>query len=368
MPCSLCGEEGHNKTSCPKKKKLEAATSSQTADPAAAVAASAGLTADTRDDSAQASKKPRLDDDPKKGLAIEIPKDDEVDVDVPVLMTIVVREVHRSLPLLLVEVGVFKNNTPLYEHPPLDIKTMTVDKGALSSYKEPWRKARAVQAVDYEQMYEAGGSAFWFRHSTSDPLGDEFPLENVPWPLLCSFRDNLFQTPPGASRILFPHTLVGYLKDAKLVEADFFPGNITLTCGVPTLWAMYLKMLQAMQARDFHAIKLLYQSALTCTVRIRTGDTIKDCLLDTIRISETTELRKKGCTDTWVKFCEKLKRLKKLAPPKDDADELQHLQDLGMCGTMTIGRELGTAKRCPSLGVSFFLSLSLSSFRPLQLS
>ena len=130
------------------------------------------------------------------------------------------------------------------------------------------------------------------------------------------------------------------MKDPKLIDADFFPGNIALVCGTPTLWAMYLKFFQAMQTRDFRLLRLLWQCALTCTIRVRTGDSVKEVLLDTIRISETIELRKKGCTDTFMVFCDKLQLLKKQDPSLNGMNmeaPLQHWQDVGFLSVVLSG-------------------------------
>ena len=345
MPCSICGQTGHNALSCHK----QGAAAVEAAAGLTADAAAAGFTADGKHqiEAAQChpsaesetssaepqAKKPRHDDVSKAltPAPLDLPKDDDVAANVVQVMGEVVKEVHRGLPLLLKEAGIAGNQLPLHEHPPLDIKAV-VPFGDLSSYKEPWRRSRAVHAVASASMYEAGGNPFWFRHGMPD-VADEFPRENVPWPLLCSYRDTLFAVPKLGDRILFPQTLLGYLKDPKLIDADFFPGNIVLICGTPTLWAMYLKFFQAMQTRDFRQLRLLWQCALTCTIRVRTGDSVKEALLDTIRISETIELRKKGCTDTFMLFCDKLKLLKKQDPSLDGMDkaaQLQHWQDMGI--------------------------------------
>ena len=95
------------------------------------------------------------------------------------------------------EMGVADSLMPLHEHMPIDIKK-TVKAGEVSSYKEPWRRIRAVESVGTTNMYEAGGNAFWFRHSTT-AAGDEFPCETLPWPLLCQFRDNASAAPKKAN-------------------------------------------------------------------------------------------------------------------------------------------------------------------------
>ena len=66
-----------------------------------------------------------------------------------------------------------------------------------------------------------------------------------------------------------------------------------------------------------------------CTIRARTGARKTESLLGTIRISEAIELRKKGCTDTFVHFCKNLKAFI-LDCPAGEVDELKHLRDLGV--------------------------------------
>lgn len=103
-------------------------------------------------------------------------------------------------------------------------------------------------------MYEARGSPFWF--STIDST-DEFPRATVSWPLVCQFRDNLFAIPPMVDRMLFPQELLGYLADPHAIDVDFFPGNLISACGITVLWAMYLKLFEAMQVEDKRGIRML---------------------------------------------------------------------------------------------------------------
>ena len=83
-----------------------------------------------------------------------LPPDEDKDVDVVKVMGDVVKEVHRGLPLLLKEAGLYTAELPLHEHPPLEIKS-TIAKSDLSSYKEPWRRSRAVTDVVRWQRFVA---------------------------------------------------------------------------------------------------------------------------------------------------------------------------------------------------------------------
>ena len=299
MPCSICGLEGHNAKSC-FRRVVAGLTAAGGETQVSAAADSAGSTVGNvlvASDGTPAAKKQRID---SVASFVSVPKDDDVHADVVKVMAAICEAVAAGLPALLKEFEIVPSELSLHEYPPLDIKSV-VNKGDLSSYKEPWRKSRAVMSIASVSMYEAGGSPFWFRHSTTD-LGDEFPRANVSWPLLCEYRDNLFAIPPKSDRILFPQTLLGYLEDPRACDVDFFPGNVVLVCGALVLWAMYLKFWEAMRTRDERLLRILWECALTCTIRVRTGKSKTDSILDTIRISETVELRRKGCTDTFI-FC-----------------------------------------------------------------
>ena len=127
--------------------------------------------------------------------------------------------------------------------------------------------------------------------------------------------------------MLFPQELLGYLADPHAIDVDFFPGNLILACGIAVLWAMYLKLFEAMQVQDKRGLRMLWECALTSTVRVRAGNSKKKhVILDTMRINEALWTQHKGCTDTFFLLCEKLKRLKVMEEMKSDMkieDELQ---------------------------------------------
>ena len=258
MPCSICGLAGHNASTCYKKTideeaVLEAngvttAPEATKKDEVTTPGKSSSVGANGSED-APPTKKPRTKEEAIRG-PVQVPSDDDCEVNVAKVMASVCWAVCTGLPEMLHEFGIVPSaNVPLYEHQPLDIKPST-EKGVaatISNYKEPWRKSRALESVQHNQMYEAGGNPFWFRHSTTD-VGDEFPRETVPWPLLAEYRDTLFACPQNSTRMLFPTTLLGHLVSPNAIGVDFFPGNIVLVCGAPILWAMYREVLHIIRA------------------------------------------------------------------------------------------------------------------------
>jgi hypothetical protein len=149
MVCSVCGQPGHNASTCHKQTPDE--------EPAAGLAA-VGKHTDERAqghvpagcdvvDAERDLKRPRLNEERHipNTQPVHLPEDGDVNVDVVQVMNVISREVHRGLPILLKEAGIVNIELPLYEHPPLDIKK-TVNKSEVSSYKEPWRKSRAILA------------------------------------------------------------------------------------------------------------------------------------------------------------------------------------------------------------------------------
>ena len=154
MPCTMCGMEGHNAKSC-----IRGAVSAKSGGDQIA----AGVTAASEkkqvsvvgSDGTPAAKKQRIDSECAGRVAspVLVPKDDDVDVDVVKVMAGIVEAVTEGLPALLLEFGIVSSALPLCEYPPLDIKSEG-KKGGVSSYKEPWRKSRAVMSIASVSMYE----------------------------------------------------------------------------------------------------------------------------------------------------------------------------------------------------------------------
>ena len=107
------------------------------------------------------------------GVLYDLPDDRDVNADVVTVMARVCEAVRTQLPVLLKKLGIVSSEVPLHEYPSFNIKSVIKN---LSSYKEPWRKSRAVMAISSTSMYEAGGNPFWF--STTDST-DEFPRATV---------------------------------------------------------------------------------------------------------------------------------------------------------------------------------------------
>ena len=71
---------------------------------------------------------------------------------------------------------------------PLDIHS-TIDKGRLTSYKEPWRQERCTQALATAGMYEAGASLLWV-----DPglANSDIPLEVATFSTVHRYSEQFF--------------------------------------------------------------------------------------------------------------------------------------------------------------------------------
>ena len=107
------------------------------------------------------------------------------------------------------------------------------------------------------------------------------------------------------SRILFPgEALDMFVRSAADVEKSM-PSKVTLIGGHAMVWAWYYAVARAVKSSNKVLIDLLWQCALTCTIRVRVETDNKKILVAAMRLSESYISLEKGMSDTFVGWADK---------------------------------------------------------------
>jgi hypothetical protein len=179
-------------------------------------------------------------------------------------------------------------------------------------------------------MYEAGANVMWLSVGLTDE--NEIPVHDAPWQTVLALA-MLFAGPltdegvsssstaadGGASpnkaaslakaRLIFPCPLEGCADAASDLERDFFNGTIRLLGGHALLHAWYLKTYLAMQSHDGRQLRLLWQAALTASLKVTVISDLGELMAASMAFSEKIKAEEKHLTDTFPVFITKLQRL-----------------------------------------------------------
>ena len=107
------------------------------------------------------------------------------------------------------------------------------------------------------------------------------------------------------SRVLFPgEALDTFVRSADDLEKSM-PSKVTLIGGHAMVWAWYYAVARAVKSSNKVLIDLLWQCALTCTIRVRVETDNKKILVAAVRLSESYISHEKGMSDTFVGWADK---------------------------------------------------------------
>ena len=201
----------------------------------------------------------------------------------------------QELPAVLANFGLTAAAQAVEKFCPLAIEAVAassdLSSSALSSYKETWNPANCKVAIESASMYEAGGNLMWL-----DPgfVGEAAALlhPEPAWGTVVRYREQYFSrkacvkpadadassnvgqsTSASLGRILFPCVLEAYSDDAAR-DWSQMPTSMRLLGGQAIVLAWYLAAGRAMLERDDDLLKMLWQAALTCTIRVQAAQSL----------------------------------------------------------------------------------------------
>ena len=199
------------------------------------------------------------------------------------------------------------------QHAPLEIKQLMqesdVDK--LQSYKHPWNQTSARAAATATGFYEAGGNAGWISEDVAEGgVGhDSFAFEDPGWSFVRDFASIAFlpsHVEGKRARVIFPTSFDTYVPSVEdLSGNEAAPKRLRLLGGHAVLYAWYLAMWEALCAEDFQRATLLFEAALTVTIRVRVGSATSWMALESIHASERLLSQAKAMTDSFLVFTAK---------------------------------------------------------------
>ena len=199
--------------------------------------------------------------------------------------------VRQELPAAMTRLG-FKVDGDVAAMSPLKIEKES-KTSKLSNFKETWTPANCASSIATTGLYEAGGSLFWL-----DPgfVGGHVPLlhQAPQWSVVAKYTQEFFsrtacgaaeEGESGLGRLLFPCVVEAYECDAGR-DWSKMPRSLKLLAGQPMLFAWYLAAARALQRSDDALLTVLWQAALTCTVRVEATDSVAKLAVSAVAASE----------------------------------------------------------------------------------
>ena len=253
-------------------------------------------------------------------IYIYIERERSIEVHEPLPCLVSRLEVKQHLPPLLAKLGVTKTQMPLAEIEPMDLP----DSGStgMKSFKEMWRCDAAYKTLESCHLYEAGGSLMWV-----SPLTTQVPCTP---PSFAQVKElgQLFRCVPELDRIIYPATIHCYLDSHTDLKPDQFPKGLGLIGGSGLIMAWWLEMFAAMRGDDFDRVKLLWQCALTVTIRLRVACKLHDLTLQALQDSEAMKSKEKLLADSVLTFSTRLNILVAAVNEKTIPKRLAKLIDM----------------------------------------
>ena len=149
------------------------------------------------------------------------------------------------------------------------------------SYKAPWVKEAAARTLEKTGMYEASANLLWLNPfmegDTAQLIAGDVPQWRTVLEAVDKFMtleagiESSLASPQGTgiTRLLFPITVPAYCDCADDGDATGVLGKFRVVAGHIYVWAWYLGMYRALQARDIACVAALWQMARTTTVHLR---------------------------------------------------------------------------------------------------
>ena len=248
--------------------------------------------------------KPRL---PSRGSSSDAPAREIVRAIVP--------WVNQELESFMRTEGILASNKGLADLEPLHIGTK---QSVGVSYKQHWVPENCKDAMQKSGLYEAGGVLFWIDPET---CGSTFSVPTVEptWGAVCDIAESSFE-PVGVSdvwafkkRILFPVSL-----SAKWMVKDLpkstYPTRLVCLGGHAFIYAWYVKIFDALDARDSAAIRLLSETAMTVTLCVWNNMADTEAAMQSIKASEVIRASSKVMCDSFITFMDKIYMTQGLCP------------------------------------------------------
>ena len=204
--------------------------------------------------------------------------------------------------------------TSLAAVPPLQIQGPG-EAGPICNFKEIWNPANAVRSINSTGMYEAGGNLTWLDPSLSGV--PEVARSEPAWALVIQYASQYFSPAvaipdasgqKGLGRIVFPFSPIeAYVKDIDHMftggaseKGKTMPEKLVLLTGHAMLYAWWLATARAVRAKDSGHVKLLWECALTCTIRASVHTNLGELNIRSIQAAENFTAFQDMCDTFWV--------------------------------------------------------------------
>ena len=222
--------------------------------------------------------------------------------------------VKQHLPNALRELGMKVPDDLTIVEP---LKIQSADSQGLSNFKEVWVPSNCLASTKNTGLYEASGNLMWMDMMIAG--GHEVPLQEPIWSVVLEYVADFFSETAAervkgqqADRLIFPLTLDGYVTLEEHLYAGgaahigkTYPVRLILLIGHTMVVAWYFAMANALKDNNRVLIKMLWQAALTVTIRVRMAPQV-DALLRASMLESEKFRGFEKMSDNFLTFADKI--------------------------------------------------------------
>ena len=197
-------------------------------------------------------------------------------------------------------------------------------------YKEAWNVQNCWESLSKSGIYEGAGNATW-----ADPeVGEDESADDPSWSWVYGYSQTgyvMIEYGEGSSarrRICFPIPLDAYWPGWLKSSDPAYPKGLKLLCAFGHLWAWYVAMWDALMKQKADRVRLLYEAALTATVKVRIDCRPESLATEYLLYSEKVREDSQQLIINFVTFADKINEI--------DAADVGALQKLKLrfCGAL----------------------------------
>lgn len=178
----------------------------------------------------------------------------------------------------------------------------------VAGFKEAWNVDNCWDSLQKNHLYEAGGNVCW-----ADPqVGDDESPDDPSWQWVYSYSQTGYvpvsygEGTAPRKRIRFPISLETYWPGFEKSLTPKCPVGLKLLCAYGHVWSWYVAVWDALTQGKSEVVRLLYESALTATVCVRTDCRPESLATEYLRYSEKVREDSQVLIINFVTFADKV--------------------------------------------------------------
>ena len=212
--------------------------------------------------------------------------------------------------------GGFALTVPLHEVAPLMISSNAEKK--LTTFRECWNAENCKAALQSTGLYEAAGNIWWFSNHVGTWAGEPLVGAEVSWTQFQAARafwstDAFNSSAENAAmrRYIFHGSLPSAISGLPDAERKSKGGgtvfqDLPLLAGRAVVLSYKEAFVKAIEEKDFKKVLKLYEAGLSTPIRLRSGPTPSEIMVDSLSWAESVRVQAAAGADSVLSFIQKL--------------------------------------------------------------